>query len=165
MSSKFSKRSDGLSNHRKELRDELQFLGQMASTETALFHQKAAEQFGLGITDMKALSTLMQEGDMTAGQLAKRLNLTTGAITNLLDRLEQRGVVKRKADPKDRRKVIVTAELEGMHESGDIYESIGETFDKLAQTYSTEQLEFLVDYYRRSIELTKQEIAKLRPKS
>jgi DNA-binding MarR family transcriptional regulator len=86
-------------------------------------------------------------------------------VTSLLDRLEQRGFLKRTADPKDRRKVIASVELKRLHDRGNIYESIGETFDKLAQTYSTKELEFLVEYYRRSIELTKQEIAKLRPKS
>ncbi len=164
MSSKNSQKSNNDADHRQSLRDELQFLGQMASTETALFHQKAAEHYGLGITEMKAMSTLIQEGDMTAGQLASRLKLTTGAVTNLLDRLERRGVLKRQADPHDRRKVIISASVKAMHGQDNIYESIGETFDKLARSYSTRELEFLVEFYKQSIELTKQEIAKLRPK-
>ncbi|WP_231571035.1 MarR family winged helix-turn-helix transcriptional regulator [Gordoniibacillus kamchatkensis] len=44
---------------------------------------------------------------MTAGQLAQRLNLTTGAVTNVIDRLEKQHFAKREPDPKDRRKVIV----------------------------------------------------------
>lgn len=150
---------------RKDLRDQLQYLGQMASTEAALFHQKAAEYYGLGVTDMKTLSTLLQEGSMTAGQLADRLSLTTGAITSLVDRLEQRKLVKRERDPEDRRKVIVSiadiAKLSGGGREKDIYDSMGRAFDKLARTYSTAELEFLVEYYKMSIELTKQEIRKL----
>lgn len=147
--------------NRRHLMDELQFLGQMASTETALFHQLAAAKYGLGITDMKALSTLQQEGSMTAGQLANRLSLTTGAVTNLIDRLSKRGVVKRKSDPKDRRKVIVIADLSQLKPVENIYQSIGESFDRLVQAYSKKELEFLVEYYRQAIELTKEEIAKL----
>lgn len=162
MSSASGDNVDEDANRRKALREELQFLGQMASTETALFHQKAAEHYGMGITEMKALSTLMQEGDMTAGQLADRLSLTTGAVTSLLDRLERRGAVKRKADPKDRRKVIASVNMKHLHKDGNVYSSVGESFDKLVRTYSTEELEFLVDYYRQTIELTKQEIARLR---
>lgn len=140
---------------------QMQFLGQMSSTETALFQQVAAGKFGLGITDMKTLSALLQEGPKTAGQLAKRLNLTTGAVTNVIDRLEQRNYVQRAADPYDRRKVIVAANQKELAESGNIYRSMGRALEKLLETYTTEELEFLVRYLQASIEMTKREIAKL----
>ena len=147
--------------HRQALAGQLQFLGQMASTETALFQQAAAATYGLGITDMKTLSALQQEGPMTAGQLAKRLSLTTGAVTNVIDRLERQDFVKRAPDPKDRRKVIVTINQEKLDSGENVYLSMGEAFGKLVDKYSTEQLEFLVRFYEESIELTKREIAKL----
>ncbi|MGZ3638764.1 MAG: MarR family winged helix-turn-helix transcriptional regulator [Ktedonobacterales bacterium] len=147
--------------HRQTLADRLQFLGQMASTETALFHQAAAARYGLGITDMKTLSALQQEGSMTAGQLAKRLSLTTGAVTNVIDRLERQNFVKRVPDARDRRKVIVTINQEKLDAGENVYLSMGEAFSKLLENYSTEQLEFLVRFYEASIELTKREIAKL----
>src|SRR5438093_11307556 len=86
----------------------MQFLGQMASTETALFHDAAAAKLGLGIKDTESISVLLQEGAMTAGQLGRRLSLTSGALTNVIDRLQRRGIVQRASDAKDRRKVIVT---------------------------------------------------------
>ncbi len=147
--------------HRKALADQLQFLGQMSSTETALFHQAAAAKYGLGITDMKTLSALQQEGPMTAGQLAKRLSLTTGAVTNVIDRLERQDFVKRAPDARDRRKVIVTINDEKLATSENVYRSMGDAFDKLIEAYSIEQLEFLVRFYEALIELTKHEIAKL----
>lgn len=146
---------------REELIARLQFLGEMASTETALFHQTAAATYGLGITDVKMISILMQEGPMTAGQIAKRLSLTTGAVTNVIDRLERRDFVKREADAHDRRKVIVVVNQQKLLAGGNIYRSMGEAFDRLLRTYSTEELEFLTRYYQASIELTKQEITKL----
>ena len=146
---------------RAALIDQLQFLGQMASTETALFHQMAADKYGLGITDMKTISILQQEGAMTAGQIAKRLSLTTGAVTNVIDRLERRGLVRREPDAHDRRKVIVVANEQQIETIGAPYRSMGMTFDTLFRTYSTEELEFLVRYSQAAIELTRQEIAKL----
>lgn len=147
--------------HRKALADQLQFLGQMSSTETALFHQVAAARYGLGVTDMKTLSALQQEGPMTAGQLAKRLSLTTGAVTNVIDRLERQDFVKRAPDARDRRKVIVTINQEKLDSGENVYLSMGQAFSKLYENYSTEQLEFLVRFYEAQIELTKHEIAKL----
>jgi DNA-binding MarR family transcriptional regulator len=147
--------------HRKVLMSQMQFLGQMLSTETALFHQAAAAKLGLGITDMKMISTLLQEGPMTAGQLSQRLNLTTGAVSNVIDRLEQRNFVKRAPDAKDRRKVIVTAYKEKLEPSYNIYRSMGDAFEWLLETYSTKELEFLVRYNQATIELTMLESAKL----
>jgi DNA-binding MarR family transcriptional regulator len=161
MSSSFRKFSDQERRTRKELMGQMQFLGQMASTETAMFHQTAAAKYGLGITDMKTVSVLMQEGSMTAGQIANRLSLTTGAITSVIDRLEKHDLVKRTADAKDRRKVVVVVKHEKLAAGENVYQSMGEAFDKLLQNYSTTELEFLVRFYQASIELTKLEIAKL----
>jgi DNA-binding MarR family transcriptional regulator len=146
---------------RQALIDRLEFLGQMASTETALFHQTAAAKFGLGITDMKTISVLLQEGPLTAGQLAKRLSLTTGAVTNVIDRLERRDIMKREPDETDRRKVVVVVQPEKIAEFNEVYNSMGEAFAKLLRTYSIEELEFLVRHDQMTIDLTMKEIAKL----
>jgi len=147
-------------DERMMLMSELQFLGQMSSTETAHFHQMAAAKNDMTITDSKTVSTLMQEGPMTAGQLAERLCLTTGAITSVIDRLEKIGCVRRKDDPNDRRKVIVEVnpEIIGRH---NVYDSVAESFHKLLERYTVEELRFLVEYYKLTIELTKIEISKL----
>ncbi len=99
---------------------------------------------------------------MTAGQLAKRLNLTTGAVTSVIDRLEQREITRRVADAGDRRKVIVTVNQDKLAAGNNVYRSMGEAFERLLETYSTQELEFLVRYFQASIELTKLEIAKLK---
>jgi DNA-binding MarR family transcriptional regulator len=49
----------------------------------------------------------------SAGQLAKRAELSTGAMTNRLDRLEEAGLVRRLPDPEDRRGVLVELTEEG----------------------------------------------------
>ena len=46
---------------------------------------------------------------MTAGELAERTGLTTGAVTGVVDRLEEAGFVRREDDPGDRRRVILRA--------------------------------------------------------
>ena len=86
---------------RSELTARLTDLGAMDATETALFQQAAAARYGLGISEMKALDVLMREGPQTAGALAGKLNLTTGAITGVIDRLERRSIATRRPDPSD----------------------------------------------------------------
>lgn len=148
-------------SERQHLTAKMLFLGQMASTETALFHQLAAAKHGLNITDSKTLSVLMQEGAMTAGQLAQRLCLTTGAVTSVIDRLEVLALVRRTSDDHDRRKVIIQPDMAKLKATGTTYQSIAVAFERQLSSYSLTQLRFLVDFYQTSIELTKQEIQNL----
>ena len=44
---------------------------------------------------------------LSPGELSRELMLSTGAMTNRLDGLEERGLVERKPDPHDRRAILV----------------------------------------------------------
>lgn len=48
------------------------------------------------------------EGPLTPNEINAHLHLTSGSVTSLLDRLEQRGLVTRGPHPTDRRKVLVS---------------------------------------------------------
>lgn len=57
----------------------------------------------LNFTQFVALKLLGQEDPMTPVELARALHYNPGALTRLLDKLEQRGCLKRVPDPDDRR--------------------------------------------------------------
>jgi DNA-binding MarR family transcriptional regulator len=77
-----------------------------------LVDRRLAENFarhGIENWMYDVLATLYRSGEpqeLTAGDLVRQTMVTTGAITNRIDRLEQRGLVER-ASADDRRKVIV----------------------------------------------------------
>jgi DNA-binding MarR family transcriptional regulator len=146
---------------REELISRLQLLGEQESTENAMFHQAAAASYGLGITDMKALQIVLREGPQTAGQLAARLRLTTGAVTSVLDRLERESLIVRSPDSDDRRKIIVTANSDALAERDNVYRSIGDAYAAMQRRFTTSELEFLVRYYEASIQVIRREIARL----
>ena len=67
-------------------------------------------EFGLDMGDYKVLNTLSQLGEpfrSTPGRLAKRMDLSSGAMTNRLDRMEEAELIRRLPDPDDRRSVVV----------------------------------------------------------
>ena len=67
-------------------------------------------EFDLTTGEWKVLHHLRQAGPRhrrSAGQLAERADLSSGAMTNRLDRLEEAGLVRRLPDPHDRRSVQV----------------------------------------------------------
>ena len=146
---------------RAELLARLTDLGAQSATMTALFQHRAASSYGVGVTDMKALDILMREGGKTAGQLAQALGVTSGAVTGVIDRLEKHGMAVRESDASDRRRVLVTANLETIAAGPNVYQSIGEAFARLHGSFSTEQLEFLAAYLQDSIDITKEQIERL----
>ncbi len=58
-------------------------------------------------TDARCLDIVHRLGRITAGDLARMSGLTTGAVTTVVDRLEQAGYLRRIRDTEDRRKVFL----------------------------------------------------------
>lgn len=70
----------------------------------------ALEALGLKMWEYDVLSALRRQGEpfrMPATELARESLLSSGAMTNRIDRLEDRGLVEREPDPDDRRGVLV----------------------------------------------------------
>jgi DNA-binding MarR family transcriptional regulator len=68
------------------------------------------DDFDLSVGEWKALTHLLLDGPphrKSPGKLAKWAELSSGAMTNRLDRLEEAGLVRRVPDPDDRRGVLV----------------------------------------------------------
>ena len=104
---------DGDRNTREELVRLVRLLVAEGTEITATF----AALNGLHHTDVEALTRVMAAQErgtlMSAGALAEHLDLTSGAITAVLDRLERAGHVARVRDGSDRRKVLVRATPHG----------------------------------------------------
>jgi DNA-binding MarR family transcriptional regulator len=64
---------------------------------------------GMEVWELELLCALYRnEGTLTIGELLDDAQLTSGAITNRVGRLERDGYVRREIDPGDRRQVLVT---------------------------------------------------------
>ena len=73
-------------------------------------HDETLDQLGLTMSDWHVLTSLRWSGEpyrRKAGWLARRADLTSGAMTSRLDALEREGLVRRLQDPADRRSVLV----------------------------------------------------------
>lgn len=71
---------------------------------------------GLAPWEYDVLSALRREGragGLTPGELCESAQLTSGAMTHRLDRLEERGLVRRRAGKTDRRSVTVILSARG----------------------------------------------------
>ena len=134
------------------------------STETIMFHQSVADVLGLHITDHKCLDLIHRFGAMPAGRLGELTGLTTGAVTGIIDRLEEAGYARRTNDPKDRRRTIVepirNEKLERKMEM--IFMPLHERMNKVLSSYVDNELVFLLEVITKIIEQTSEESKKLR---
>ena len=85
-------------------------------------------------TDLAILSCLWDAKTATAGELARMVNLSSGAATAAIDRLERAGFVSREADLSDRRKVVVR------------FEKIPAKFEKIQKMVEDEWEKMFNDY-------------------
>jgi DNA-binding MarR family transcriptional regulator len=135
------------------------------STWTVIYHQAVAEKMGLNPTDLKCWAVLGETGPITAGELAIVMGLTTGAVTGVIDRLEQAGFAQRDHDPTDRRRVMIVPneKPDKLRSIDEVFKSLRQASDEmLADNYTNEQLEVILDFIERGTEMLKRETAKLR---
>lgn len=118
----------------------------------------------MSVTDLQVIDILESTGPTTAGQLADLTGLTTGAITGILNRLEEARLVRRQRDPDDGRRVIVQLAPgeDTMREISPILDSLGKSWDEMASRYDDEQIAFLLEFLKHSNAMSKEEIVRLR---
>jgi DNA-binding MarR family transcriptional regulator len=76
---------------------------------------KALRRHNLSRAGREALAVLEGAGQpLSPTTIAERLLVTTASVTSLLDTLERRGLVERRPDPGDRRKLLVAITDQGL---------------------------------------------------
>jgi DNA-binding MarR family transcriptional regulator len=70
-------------------------------------------QFGMTAQEAAVLMHCAEEGETSAGKLARAMGRDKGKITRFVDRLETSGFLTRKSDPRDHRLSIIKATSRG----------------------------------------------------
>lgn len=87
---------------------------------------------GLDTSEYTALSALWMHGEphqLSAGEISDRLVQTTGGTTKTIRRLEERGLVRRVADPNDGRRALIQLTPAGLRSAETTLELILDAFD------------------------------------
>jgi len=128
----------------------------------SFFGQTVAIRFGLSESDIETLEALMDMGASTAGRLSELTGLTSGAVTRVVDRLEQAGYVQRIPDPADRRRVIVEVVPEKVAAIQSTLGRIGQASAEEIGRYTDAQLALINDFLARMEQITRDEATTLR---
>ena len=128
----------------------------------SLFGHTVALRFGLSESDIEALEVLIDSGAATAGKLSDLTGLTTGAITRVIDRLEQSGYVRRVPDPSDRRRVIVELVPDRIAAVAATMARVGDKSASEIDHYSEAELAVINDFLTRMAAIRRDEATALR---
>src|SRR5262245_9299298 len=109
------------SDEHKDLIRELNFEFRLYQAAMDQFEEQAARCLGIHRTDLRCLELVERSRQMTPGELAREMELTTGAVTSLLDRLERAGYTRRVRDKQDRRRVLVALTRKAQRHAAQIW--------------------------------------------
>jgi DNA-binding MarR family transcriptional regulator len=136
-------------------------VGREHSDATVLFHATMASLLNLHPTDYKTLGILERLGPISAGEIASHSGLATASVTNLLDRLERKGFVRRVRDTEDRRRVLVEPIVDRLSGARSRFASTRRSLAHLVERYSDHDLAVITDFLARNAERLRAETRKL----
>ncbi|MFB7781118.1 MarR family winged helix-turn-helix transcriptional regulator [Streptomyces vinaceus] len=114
--------------------------------------QEFAQAQGLHLTDVQALIAVLDAehdedaGPITPGRLAAHMNLTTGAVTACLDRLEKAGHIRRVRAASDRRVVHVHYAQAGREAAREYFRPLARSTDAARARFSPAELHVVVRF-------------------
>lgn len=130
-----------------------------------LNQQQIASALHISNYDFITIQILEETGAITAGELAKRIGLSTGSVTALIDRLEKANFVKRELDTKDRRKVNIVPIYGERKDVQTLYEPLNESMLALIQSYDETARAQIIDFLSKAsdvLEESKQQVKDLK---
>lgn len=106
-----------------------------------------ARRLHLRLLDTMALGHVMTaESPLGPAELSARLGISTGSGTELVDRLESAGHVRRRRDSRDRRRVALSASPEAVRSLLDELAPLFTTLDELADEFTPSEQAAVIRY-------------------
>src|SRR5437762_536198 len=105
---------------------------------------RSIESSEVGLSDFAVLEMLLHKGPLPVNEIGRRIELTSGAITTAVDRLESRGLVTREAHPGDRRARIVRLTAAGEEHAARIFAGHKAVMDLAARGLSKNERATLI---------------------
>ena len=109
-------------------------------------------RYGLSNADFDVMATLRRSGnpyELTPTDLFSALMLTSGTMTNRLDRLEKAGFVIRRPNPKDRRGILVGLTQEGKKLTDSVLETHSTTEKQILSHLTSDEVAHLNGLLRK----------------
>lgn len=97
----------------------------------------------LTVSQVKVILMLFTDGVMRMGTLASELGVSLPTATGIVDRLEERSLVLREGDPRDRRVVLCRLSEAGRKLAANLWEVGQQQTRQLLETMTSEELQLV----------------------
>jgi len=101
------------------------------------------------LSDFAVMEMLLHKGPQPVNEIGRRIELTSGAITTAVDRLESRGLVTREAHESDRRARIVRLTARGEEEAAKVFAGHKTAMDLAASGLSKTERATLIQLLKK----------------
>jgi len=110
---------------------------------------KVIQQRGLNPTEFAVLELLYHKGDQPLQQIGGKILLASGSITYVVDKLEQKGYLRRNGCPKDRRVTYAQITDEGRALIEEIFPEHSHRINELMDVLSSEEKQTAIDLLKK----------------
>ena len=110
--------------------------------------KKDVAQFELNATEFAVLEFLYHKGEQPIQVIGKKILLSSSSITYVIDRLEQKGYVKRRGCPNDRRVIHVGITEEGDTLMKKVFPEHEQKMNELFSSISSDELQKMIEHLK-----------------
>ncbi|PEK99094.1 MarR family winged helix-turn-helix transcriptional regulator [Bacillus sp. AFS017336] len=106
--------------------------------------KKELAKNNISITEFSVLEVLYQRGKQTIQQIGNSILVSSGSMTYIIDKLEQRGLLNRSDCPDDRRMIHVTLTVDGNGLMDEIMPKYDVIVNQMFELLDSDEAELLV---------------------
>src|SRR5881296_3085674 len=110
---------------------------------------RSIEASDICLSDFAVMEMLLHKGPQPVNEIGRRIELTSGAITTAVDRLESRGLVTREAHESDRRARIVRLTPRGKEQAAKVFAGHKTEMDSAASGLSKTERAALIGLLKK----------------
>lgn len=110
---------------------------------------KFIQSKGLNPTEFAVLELLYHKGDQPLQQIGGKILLASGSITYVVDKLEEKGLLKRAACPKDRRVTYAQITDDGKKFIDEIFPDHEQRIHELMSSLTTDEKETSIELLKK----------------
>jgi MarR family 2-MHQ and catechol resistance regulon transcriptional repressor len=110
---------------------------------------RSIEALEMCLSDFSILEALLHKGPQSVKELGRRIDLTSGAMTTAIDRLETRGLVTRADHATDRRAWVIHLTPEGRTAISKVFVRHEEAMERAMRGLSKAERATLIDLLKR----------------
>lgn len=135
----------------KEIEDSLKFFIVLSRAHRAFNDvvNKHISTFKLNPTEFAVLELLYHKGDQPLQQIGGKILLASGSITYVVDKLEQKGLLIRRACPKDRRVTYAQITTKGKELIEDIFPAHQDKINEIVSVLTDEEKTLVTELVKK----------------